>query len=262
LELLEAVNADDGEKVRDLLLRKANISTMNSDQQTPLDLATAKGHTAMVKLLCSHGADANSALVLAVNLGKEASLRMLIENGADINLHMIMKLGGETKRHTALYLAAYNGDERIASVLLEKGADTNPHDLSSWNRNETALHIAARMGEGITRILLEGNADVEAKDSSGCTPLSYAIGRGSKCFWKSRSFNEVTTKLLLEAGATVSLKDWYAMPLCFREQNAKYAPTVSLEDWDAMPLCFDTRMPNTVQPTVSPPLAPRLLVKI
>lgn len=231
MELLEAVNADDVEKARDLLLRKANISTINSDQQTPLDLATAKDHTAMVKLLCSHGADTNSALVLAVNLGKEASLRMLIENGADINLDMIMKLGEKAERHTALYLAAYNGDERIASVLLEKGADTNPHNLSYWDDNETALHIAARMGEGITRILLEGNADVEAKNSSGYTPLSYAIGRGPKYFWESGPFNEVTTKLLLEAGATVSLRDWYTIPRWFRVQNAKYAPTVSPEDW-------------------------------
>jgi ankyrin repeat protein len=210
--LLEAAKTGDVERVRDLLLRKADISTTDSRRQTPLELAVFANHGAVVKLLCEHGADINSIIYRAAISGKEAAMNLLIENGADIDYH-----GSQTHSSTALCHAVNHGNERMACFLIEKGADVN---ISNCGSGVTALHGAVLRSEGITRALLKANADVNAKDELGRTPLSFAVGT----ILASRIFNEATTKLLLEAGATVEQHRWDAMPPAFREQNAKYAP--------------------------------------
>jgi ankyrin repeat protein len=230
LELLGAARTGNAEKVNDLLSRNANISAMDSCKQTPLHLATAGNHGAVVKLLCDYGMDINSEkthgktpLILAVDSGNEVMVEMLIELGADVNLGS----GGRT----ALYRVAERGNEKMVRFLIEQGADVNVRN--SWEYNGTALHIAVTKGEGVTRALLQANADVDAKDLWDNTPLSYTIRRAH--LWERPIFNEATTKLLLEAGATVEQRHWDAMPHEFREQNAKYAPTPSfstvLLDW-------------------------------
>jgi ankyrin repeat protein len=217
LELLEAASTGHAEKVSDLLSKKANISTMDYLHRTPLELAIAANHRAVVKLLCEHGTDTeiNSGMRQAASSGNEAAIEILIEYGGNINYR-------DPSRGyvTALHYAAEDGNERMTRLLLEKGADTN---IQSRRRGRTALHIAVVNGEGITRVLLRANADVDAKDLIGDTPLSYAIGIST--YHGPKAFNDTTTKLLLEAGATVEQRHWDAMSLWFREQNAKYAPT-------------------------------------
>ncbi len=75
-----------------------------------------------------------------------------------------------------------------------------------------------------TSILLEANANVDAKDGFGETPLSHTIGIGLSASWTSPGFNQATNQLLLEAGATVEQCHWDATPHWFQEQNARYAP--------------------------------------
>jgi ankyrin repeat protein len=58
-------------------------------------------------------------------------------------------------------------------LLLEKGAELEAKDSSGW----TALSYAARYGnEAVVKLLLEIGAELEAKSSSGQTPLLYAMG--------------------------------------------------------------------------------------
>lgn len=59
----------------------------------------------------------------------------------------------------------------------------------------TALHHAARKGHtGITPLLLDEGADIEAKDAHGFTPLHHACDGG----------HEEAAKLLAEEGADVT----------------------------------------------------------
>jgi ankyrin repeat protein len=154
-------------------------------------------------------------LIKAVVRGRENAVKALIESGADINW------GADRLTGTALYVAAGHGKERIMRVLLENGADVNIQN--SYGR--TALHLAVTKDEGVTRALLEANADVNKKDLHGLTPLCYASGWSSLYgfpFQHGR-WNEATTRLLLEAGATMRQHNWDAIPEEFRKQNPQYA---------------------------------------
>jgi ankyrin repeat protein len=207
LQLLEAVDRGETEKVRDILSRGANLSVMDRDRKTPFHLAIAKGNVAIVKVLCAHGADGNSGLCKAVDYHQQEVARFLIENGADIDREGEGKWEGY--RRTPLHIAA-GGDQEMTSLLLELGAD--PNVAQSGARGETALHSAVRTSEVITRLLLKGKADVNAKDFIGHTPLSYSMGIESSTL-SYRSFIEGTTRILLEAGATVEPRHWDATPL-------------------------------------------------
>jgi len=125
--------------------------------------------------------------------------------------------------YTALMYAVIGGNEYIVKELISKGADVNAK--SKWGT--TALAIAASMcetkvsqravgrGETICKddyygenIILEGNrtiiryliaaeADVNAKNTAGETPLMQAIPAG----------DEKTIEMLISAGADVSAKN-------------------------------------------------------
>eukprot|EP00438_Fugacium_kawagutii_P003499 Skav218380 [mRNA] locus=scaffold2066:283902:284564:- [translate_table: standard] len=70
--------------------------------------------------------------------------------------------------------AALLGDERVVSLLLEARADPNlpqeggrPIHVSTWQGNKA-----------VTTLLLSSSADVEATDSTGCSPLCGAALKG------------------------------------------------------------------------------------
>jgi len=257
LELLEAASTGSAEKVSDLLSRNADTCTKDSRKRTPLHLAAAANHEAVVKVLCDQGANTNVTdssmqtplhLAAAANYGSIVSL--LCDHGADTNVtdssmgetalmkavvgggeNVVERLiesgadvnwGADRSTGTALYLATYHGNESIVRVLLENGADANIEN--DHDKYRTALHLAVTKGEGVTRALLEANADVNKKDLRGQTPLSYATGWVALYKHSSEpgEWNEATTQLLLEAGAIVKSYQWYTMPEGFRKQNPKY----------------------------------------
>ena len=80
-------------------------------------------------------------------------------------------------------------------LLLEKGAELETKD----NSGRTPLSYAAEKGhEAVVKLLLEKGAELETKDTSyGQTPLSYAAEKG----------HEAVVKLLLEKGAELETKD-------------------------------------------------------
>ncbi|PMD41905.1 ankyrin [Hyaloscypha variabilis F] len=216
LQLLEASSEGDTEKVRDLLSRGASVLTETRDSQTPFDPAINKDHRAIFEPLFNSGAPIGAKLLKAVHKENQAFVTMMIESGADINKP------GQLQRHsdqnTPLYWAVRNGSKGMISHLLALGADVNaPQPYSLW----TALHWAVTKSPEIARILLKANADVNAKDWKGFTPLSHAVGLS---FWGP--FHETNTSLLLEAGATVEQVHWDAMPIWFQKQYEKYAPSL------------------------------------
>jgi ankyrin repeat protein len=79
--------------------------------------------------------------------------------------------------------------------IRREGVDVNSRfeGFSSWQREWTALHLAVQTGDAImTNMLLNLDADVNAQDSEGFTPLLRAVIGGQ----------DQICKLLLDKGAT------------------------------------------------------------
>lgn len=120
---------------------------------TPLCSAAAAGHLRMVRLLLDHEADAGATTACG--------------------------------RRTPLHQAALNGKSDVVLLLCDRGADPNAK-TSSGN---TPFHDATHAGT--IRALLEANADIEARNNDGRTPLLSA----------ARSCNPDAMRALLAAGA-------------------------------------------------------------
>ena len=77
---------------------------------------------------------------------------------------------------TPLMMAAYNVHDRLMHLLLVKdGVDPDSRD----NDSRTSLMMAAYHGhDAVVKLLFEKGADLESKDKSGWTPLSWAARSG------------------------------------------------------------------------------------
>ncbi|XP_014676381.1 PREDICTED: ankyrin-1-like [Priapulus caudatus] len=163
-----------------------------------LVMAVREGEEAMVRMLLSHGADANAAdsyrqtsLLIVARSGQLDIMRMLLEAGADPNV-------AETKSGvTPLMMASRNGKEAMARMLLSHGADAN----AAESHGLTSLHIAVRSGQlDIMRLLLEAAAKPNVADTmSGTTPLLMAVSNGE----------EAMVRMLLSHGADANAAGLY-----------------------------------------------------
>jgi ankyrin repeat protein len=137
-----------------LIERKAVVNAKNKKQETALLLAAENGHAKIVNLLLESGAD----------------FRARDENGL-----------------TALLLAAqaFNPQASVVELLLAKGEDANETD----SNGNTALMLAARGGAfQIIEPLINGGADVKAKNKEGWTALRHA--KESKETWTFQQYAE------------------------------------------------------------------------
>ncbi|XP_014675470.1 PREDICTED: ankyrin-3-like [Priapulus caudatus] len=159
---------------------------------TPLMKAVREDKEAAVRMLLSHGADANVAdshgvttLYQAAWFGQLDIMRLLLEAGANPNVAM-------TKSGTTLLLKAVRkGNKAMVRMLLSHGADANVAD----SQERTSLYHAACLGRlDIVRLLLESGANANAADSYGQTSLLIA----AHC---NPSGRLDIMRLLLEAGA-------------------------------------------------------------
>ena len=203
-EIFTAAKAGDLEKVKALL--EANPQSVNEkgDQdETPLYLAAAYGHAAVVKLLLNHNAnvnavDKNAGWTPLHRAANAAVAELLLNHNADVNatptesrvtpLHLAA-MSGRTDvvelllKHNAnvnavtvagitpLLWAALYGHTAVAELLLKHGANVNVADRHGM----TPLHAAAAKGHtAIVKLLLNYRANVNARDLKGKTPLSYA----------------------------------------------------------------------------------------
>lgn len=93
----------------------------------------------------------------------------------------------------ALLEAVKNGDIQTAERLIGEGV----HDFRD-DEQQTPLHWAAATGNaGITGLLIERGADIEARDFSGRTPMHLAAAGGS----------HAVARLLIESGAKPTIQD-------------------------------------------------------
>lgn len=124
-----------------------------------------------------------------------------------------------TRGETPLHWAAQGADLRVFLLYLSSATDMGPQQLldSKTNYDETILHFAASGGRvEIIEYLISQGANVNARDSSGWTPLMCALvlaprGTGTK---KSLSESIESAELLLAQGAdptVVTNEGWTAL---------------------------------------------------
>jgi ankyrin repeat protein len=186
-KLLEAVQDNEIEKVKDLIDRGANVNAKTEFGETPLHLAQSKE---MAEFLILKGADLHAkdndfGMTPLFNAPKEI-FELLISKGADVNVR-------SKKGLTPLAWSAYGDDVDRIKLLISKGADVNSVD----EYLKTPLHIAANWNKiEIAKLLISKGAKVNARDRSGWTPLHWASFEGGP---------EVV-KLLIAKGAEKNTK--------------------------------------------------------
>ena len=174
----KAVKEGDLETTKQLIEgeNELNISTEKIGSQSPILVATRKGHIDIVKLL--------------------------IENGADVNAKSSDSLTW-SQGWTALISASENGDFNIAKLLIENGADVNASSKSGW----TAIMSASRGGYfSIVKLLVENGADVNAISEIGWTPVRAAAYYGYAKRYVDRE-NEEIVKFLVRNGADILVEN-------------------------------------------------------
>jgi ankyrin repeat protein len=154
-----AVHWDDLATAEVLIGQGANVNATTRDGATPLSLACTNGNGTMVQALLDARADANTAAP-----------------------------SGETP----LMRCARTGRADAVKALLAHGAHVNAKD---YEHRQTALMWAVEQKHPeVTRVLIEGDADVHARSSGGFTPLMFA----------ARAGDTKSAELLLAAGAAVN----------------------------------------------------------
>ncbi len=130
-----------------LLLMRAEVDARNNKQETPLHMASFRGHRLVVELLIAHGADIEAASVIddgggwrpllwACCGGREEIVDLLLACRANV-------LVAAANGWSPLHAAADKGYCEIAKKLLAAGVD-----ISATKINNTCvpLHAAARKG--------------------------------------------------------------------------------------------------------------------
>ena len=185
--------------VKLLIEKGADINTKNEYGSTALITAALESSVDIVKFLIEKGADVNAknndgntALIYAAGSCFTVDiLKLLIEKGADVNIK-------NKKGLSALMSATKEGYIKKVKILIEKGAHINNKDKDK--DGNTLLILAAKSGKkdslALAKLLIERDADVNAKSKSGRTVLMYVAETGSVDI----------VKLLIEKGADVNVK--------------------------------------------------------
>ena len=210
---------------RRLITMGADVDARSGNYGTALCVASAEGHTEIVKLLLEIGADPNplergskggSALYWASERGYDAIVRLLVDAGAEVGLEK------STTYFSALHAAASFGHTSIVAMLISTGVDVNlntgkPFVLISntgkvfelnlengraFDPDHTALGVASSRGfDKVVKLLLEAGADADSKNVA----LHLA----------SRKGHDKVVKLLL--GTSVNLNQRWELASPLRE---------------------------------------------
>jgi uncharacterized protein len=175
--LIEAVKKADHAAVRSLLQQKVDVNLPEADGMAALHWAARLDDVEAADLLIRAGAHAKAAtrygvtpLSLAAANGHAAMIERLLEAGADAN-------GALPEGETPLMSAAATGNVAAIKTLLAHGADVNARESS---KGQTPLMWAAADGHAAAvELMIESGADIHARSKGRFTPLLFAVRRGA-----------------------------------------------------------------------------------
>ena len=202
-----AVGTENPEIVQMILERNPEVDARNTQGQTPLHTASSHRNPVVVQLLLDHGADPHVR-------DDEGKTTLDVAGSLGVS-RILVKLN--VSQTCAFLTAADCGDPEQMQLLLGYGASADVR--GDWGL--TPLHLAAARGRlGAVRFLvLEANADVNAKDGLGMTPLHNAS-------WSTDASPEVV-QFLLEHGANAMTARPVAHDLVYCEKKEEIQELLS-----------------------------------
>jgi ankyrin repeat protein len=166
LEWLQKYTAEHG---------KAALDEEDKKGETPLIIAVKEQLSEIVAFLLEQGANVNKAdeegltpLLHASKTGyNEEILDLLLNHKADLNAK-------DAKGYTALHWAIRLNEEDLVEHLLSRNANVK---VKTSEEGFTPLHLATN--PRVAEMLLDRQAEINAKDGEGNTPLIGAIRQGN-----------------------------------------------------------------------------------
>ena len=188
---------------------KTRVNARDTNNRTPLHLASEGGHAGIAGVLIKFGADVDAQdndtmtplhSVSQYYWGDNSRIfritktaQVLLEHGASVHAR---DKNGQIPLHTA----SYHGHSRIVALLLKFGADKDAQD----NDTTTPLHLVSQSCSGddsqivkTAQLLLEHGASVHVRDKNGKMPIHIASYYGLSRI----------VALLLKFGADVNAQD-------------------------------------------------------
>lgn len=137
----------------------------------PIHLAARENLTNVLQKLIDLGIDTDTQdsdqmtpLIIASYSGQVEAADLLIRNGAKIN-------AADSCQRTPLHRAIENGKPEIVKLLLQHGANLNKTDQNLW----TPLHLTVAFNEiEIFNIFMDAKCHLDIEDINGQTPLTLA----------------------------------------------------------------------------------------
>jgi ankyrin repeat protein len=177
------------------------VDARDGSGMTPLFIASAFGHSEVVRLLLDKGADMHATNRVGAMPFHQAAygghgkvVELLLERGEKVDVR-------DWDNRTALHLTAWKNQRDIARLLIEEGARVNAED--GTDGGATPLHYAAALGSwDVASVLLEHCADIDAKASEGATPLHLAVFRKKPELVRLLLTNDAVVTRLDESGMT------------------------------------------------------------
>ncbi|KAI9740166.1 MAG: Ankyrin-2 [Cirrosporium novae-zelandiae] len=147
-------------------------SVKDNEDNTPLHLASERGHLAVTKHLISYHASVNNP-----NKFNETPLHMASKNGFLGVVDFLIESGGfpsavDLKGRSPLHLACMNGWYEISRTLIQKNIDINTQDEERY----TPLHYAAKNGHTrLVQLLINNHAQFWLRNAREETALLTAL---------------------------------------------------------------------------------------
>lgn len=171
------VAGDDAAAMTLALQNGASLVERNAEGHTLLTFAAREGRTAIVAALLDHGADidqrapegtGDTALCYAVWFQRPAVARLLVERGADPNL-----LG---PNGSPLIFAVQRKSVDLVNAVLE-AKDLKIDLRDKWGDTALGHALGRNFQPELASLLIEHEADINYRDSTGYTPLMWACWR-------------------------------------------------------------------------------------